>query len=642
MQDILDEPIVIPDLIIEIRSRHPGVSTSSTDLQGRCLEPVEQSRLLLVCGCPAPPGPEQLAVLADPLIEDVILVPAQGAAPATGWRDAIYVRENAVDAQEGTERHFLDVFCRPGVTDAEGDMAAQALEQTGMAGVSCRAGTRYHFSAAIPMRHRTAIQGRLGNPLIHRFLWSDDVAGRSDFMHGHAAPPAAPVRVVSLTGLGEPALLDISREEGLALDLAEMQAIQSHFAEIGRDPTDVELQSLALTWSEHCSHKTFKATIHLDHAGSQETIDGLLAECIAAPTRALDKPWVHSVFDDNAGIIAFDDDFDLAFKVETHNHPSALEPYGGAHTGVGGVIRDVLAVSAEPIANTDVLCFGPLDLDEAAIPAGALHPRATLRGVVDGIGDYGNNMGIPTVGGAVLFHRRYTANPLVYCGTLGILPAGSHSVGPRPGDAVVLLGGRTGRDGLHGATMSSETLDRESVSTSTVQIGAPITEKVVRDALPQLRDERLYHAITDCGAGGLCSAVGEMGAKLGVEVDLALVPLKYQGLSPWEIWLSEAQERMVLAVPAVNLFRLHQICRAHDVEATVLGRFRDDGMLRLVHGSDTVAELALGFMHGGRPHRTLCARWAPSPESSGVGAAASGFVNSPVGAAPSGHPLGPG
>jgi len=614
---VLDQPVTSQDLAIEIRAPWSPVPPFLHDLERLGLQLTEQSRMLVLETSGMLLTNEQLRVLFDPQTEQLV------------ERGGVVCRDSfAVDGATGLKPSTtvgvdtVDVFCRPGVTDAEGEMAALALTHAGAPGVQCRAGLRYRFTGPVESSLRPAVERLLGNPLIHRFRWHDqpEVSASNEF------PPAlGPVQSIELRNAGDDELLAVSRRFSLALDRDEMQAIQRHFAILDRRVTDVELQSIALAWSEHCSHKTFKAAIELDCNGQRSTIRGLLAECFVAPTAALNRRHVRSAFVDNAGVIAFDRDRDLAIKVETHNHPSALEPYGGAHTGVGGVIRDILAVSAEPIANTDVLCFGPLDLDAGTLPAGTFHPGRTYRDVVRGIADYGNNMGIPTIGGAVLFHPGYTANPLVFCGTLGIAPRGSHPREPRPGDVVVLLGGHTGRDGLHGATMSSESLDRErhpdGARSSTVQIGAPITEKLLRDVLPQLRDERLYHALTDCGAGGLCSAIGEMGERLGVEVELARVPLKYEGLTPWEIWLSEAQERMVLAVPAASLPRLHELCAAHDVEETELGRFRKDGVLRLTYEGRVVADLGMSFLHGGRPQKTLPARWtdrAPIPYRAGA------------------------
>jgi phosphoribosylformylglycinamidine synthase len=588
---LLDRQATGQDLQIEIRSCLPHLPAATPEIERLGLRLTERSRVFRIESNGAHLEPHHLAELFDPLTEEILRSDPDPVAA------------------------YLDVFCRPGVTDAEGEMASLALSHAGISGVTCHAGQRYRFDGAMSGEMRGAVEKLLGNDLVHRFLWYDEPEGRAGNVRGPAPGTArVPVQRIALSDAGDDELLAISRRLSLALDLDEMRAVAARFRSLRRNPTDVELQSIALAWSEHCSHKTFKATIHFKHEGRVEIIRGLLAEMLATPAAKLNRPWVRSAFVDNAGVIAFDQTRDVAFKVETHNHPSALEPYGGAHTGVGGVIRDVLAVSADPIANTDVLCFGPLALPEEEVPVGTFHPRRTYREVVRGIGDYGNNMGIPTVGGAILFDHGYTGNPLVFCGTLGLAPRGSHPRDPRPGDAIVLLGGRTGRDGLHGATMSSQTLDRATVASSTVQIGAPITEKLLRDVLPRLRDERLYHAVTDCGAGGLCSAVGEMGEALGVDLDLARVPLKYQGLLPWEIWLSEAQERMVLAVPESSLSRLHQICQAHDLAATVLGQFRDDGVLLLRYSDVVVAEIELGFMYGGRPQRVLKARWSdPSP-----------------------------
>jgi len=345
-----------------------------------------------------------------------------------------------------------------------------------------------------------------------------------------------------------------------------------------------------------------------------ETIPGLLLSCIRAATETLARPWVRSAFVDNAGTIDFDDEFEVSFKVETHNHPSALEPFGGANTGVGGVIRDVIGVSHRPIANTDVLCFSPGDLPPGELPDGTLHPRRIAQGVVAGIEDYGNKMGIPTVSGAILYDRDYAANPLIYCGCVGLAPKGSHKADPQPGDLCVVLGGRTGRDGLHGATFSSAELTHKTGATvgSVVQIGDPIIEKAVLEAVMITRDEGLYTAITDCGAGGLSSAVGEMGSQIGVDVDLEDVQLKYPGLRPWEIWLSEAQERMVLTTPPSNLPRLQAICDSLDVEWTVLGRFTDDKRLRVRYGAQLVADLDMHFLHHGWSTGTMRAVWTAS------------------------------
>ena len=423
------------------------------------------------------------------------------------------------------------------------------------------------------------------------------------------------VNEINILNADDAELMRISREGTLSLNLNEMKAIQTHFGALGRNPTDVEIETIAQTWSEHCVHKTFKSIIRYSEEGKEpEQIDGLFPTYIQRATEEIAKPWCVSVFSDNAGIIEFDDTFNLVFKVETHNHPSAIEPYGGAGTGIGGVIRDSLGtgLGAKPILNTDVFCFGMPDTPYAQLPKGTLHPKRVFKGVVAGVRDYGNRMGIPTANGAILFDPRYTANPLVFCGNVGIIPRNRCEKSVEPGDLVVAIGGQTGRDGIHGATFSSAELDDTSENLgSVVQIGNPIMEKKIVDALLQARDRNLYRSITDCGAGGFSSAVGEMGEPVGAEVHLERVSLKYEGLAPWEIWLSEAQERMVIAVPPENLPELMEICEAEVVEATVLGTFTDTHRLQVFYDGAMVADLEMEFLHHGLPKPVKQAVWQP-------------------------------
>ncbi|MGZ3617946.1 MAG: phosphoribosylformylglycinamidine synthase subunit PurL, partial [Ktedonobacteraceae bacterium] len=433
---------------------------------------------------------------------------------------------------------------------------------------------------------------------------------------------------ITLSEMTDQQLMELSKTGLLALNLDEMLTIQQHYKEQRREPTDVELETLAQTWSEHCSHKTFKATIHyqeLDDDGKvleQETIHGLLKQYLMRATQHINHPSIVSAFSDNAGIVRFTETQDIAFKVETHNHPSAIEPFGGANTGVGGVIRDILGVSAQPIACTDILCFGPPDTSTDELPAGMLSPHRIASGVVNGVRDYGNKMGIPTVNGAILYYKGYIYNPLVFCGCLGILPRGSHPRQVQSGDRIVVLGGRTGRDGIHGATFSSGEMSSEinAQAGSAVQIGAPITEKKVADVIIQARDRQLYTAITDCGAGGFSSAIGEMGAETGASVELEKAPLKYQGLTPWEIWLSEAQERMILAVPPEKLDALLELCTIEEVEASIIGIFTADQRLTMSYHGQVVANMDMHFLHEGRPSRTLEAVWVKNSTISDVSA----------------------
>ncbi len=424
------------------------------------------------------------------------------------------------------------------------------------------------------------------------------------------------VKQIPILSAEDSQLLEISRKGLLSLNLQEMKAIQSYFDRLGRNPTDVELETLAQTWSEHCKHKTFSGMIEYEEKGRGSRVyDNLLKSTIMKATQELDKPWCWSTFKDNAGIIAFDDEWGIAFKAETHNHPSALEPYGGAGTGLGGVIRDIMGVGlgAKPVLNTDVFAFAPKDLPARKIPRGVLSPRRIIQGVVAGVRDYGNRMGIPTANGAVYFDERFVANPLVFCGTVGLIPKDKVEKTVKPGDLVVSLGGRTGRDGIHGATFSSAALE-EGISSSVVQIGHAIMEKRAMDVLLQARDLNLYRSVTDCGAGGFSSAVGELGAETGVIVDLDKALLKYEGLFPWEIWVSESQERMVLAVPPEHWSQLKALADSENVEVTVIGEFAQDQKLTLRYGGEIIGQLDMEFVHDGMPRVHRKAIWVTAPE----------------------------
>ncbi|MGI9623678.1 MAG: phosphoribosylformylglycinamidine synthase subunit PurL [Acidimicrobiales bacterium] len=531
------------------------------------------------------------------------------------------VASHAVDDPPASLGRAIEVAFLPGTTDGEARELERAAAQLGLPPIQVSTARRFDLVGDLDDNDVATITRRLlANDTIERSVEGELAPSFADASDG-----AITVGEVPLAGLSEAELEQLSRERVLSLDVPEMATIQAHFGNLERAPTDAELETLAQTWSEHCVHKTFRATIELTHTSADgvtttSTHNGLL-KALRDATEEIDPWWLRSAFVDDAGIIAFDDANDLAFKVETHNHPSALEPFGGANTGVGGVVRDILGVSARPIACTDVLCFGPADLPDDQLPVGVLHPRRIRDGVVAGIGDYGNKLGLPTVNGAVVYDAGYTANPLVYCGALGLLPHGSHPTDANVGDRVVSIGGRVGRDGIHGATFSSAGMDSATVDTvgSAVQIGDPITEKGCIEVVERARDLRLYTAITDCGAGGLSSAVGEMGEDLGVEVDLAVVPLKYAGLQPWEIWLSEAQERIVMAVPPTKLAALQALCDEWDVELTDLGSFTGNGQLVVRYGDTPVVNMDMTFLHDGLPRRELVAAWTDSsPSAIGV------------------------
>ena len=580
------------------------------------------------------------------------------------------ILEQAQKQEINNTAHLVDIYFHPGVTDT---LAESVLTGASMLGITTlehvETGRRYIFDKRLSEEEvRFITKSLLYNPVIQNYVLRETVgtrfispsmdqvkadqgtgtrAGASPAPTIHevqtAFPPYSrgiPLRVPSEWGGGSaPAiiplsemtdqqLMELSKTGLLALNLNEMRTIQQHYKGQRREPTDVELETLAQTWSEHCSHKTFKATIYYQELGSdgkvleQETIRGLLKQYLMRATQYINHPSIVSAFSDNAGIVRFTETQDIAFKVETHNHPSAIEPFGGANTGVGGVIRDVLGVSAQPIACTDILCFGPPDTSTDELPSGMLSPHRIASGVVNGVRDYGNKMGIPTVNGAILYHQGYIYNPLVFCGCLGILPRGSHPRQVHSGDRIVVLGGRTGRDGIHGATFSSGEMSSEinAQAGSAVQIGAPITEKKVADVIIQARDRQLYTAITDCGAGGFSSAIGEMGAETGATVELEKAPLKYQGLTPWEIWLSEAQERMILAVPPEKLDALLELCTIEEVEASIIGTFTADQCLIVSYHGQVVANMDMHFLHEGRPARTLEAVWVKNSTISNVSA----------------------
>jgi phosphoribosylformylglycinamidine synthase II len=511
--------------------------------------------------------------------------------------------------------HRATVLLKPGVMDPAALSVMEAARDLGISVDQVRTFRRYFGPPLPPQVEAVLFRKVLANEAIEQV-----VAGPLTLEHlSIGSPYQLQLVTVPLRSLDDAALEKLSHDNQLSLSLAEMSAIQAHFRELGRDPTDVELETLAQTWSEHCSHKTLKGRIEFTAAdGSVRRYDNLLKETIFAATQEVRRrlgaaDWCVSVFADNAGVVRFNDAYHVCFKVETHNHPSAIEPYGGANTGLGGVIRDPLGtgLGAKPICNTDVFCFAPPDTPPEMLPPGILHPLKVLKGVVAGVRDYGNRMGIPTVNGAVCFDERYLGNPLVYCGTVGLIPVNRCHKEPRDGDLIVVVGGRTGRDGIHGATFSSVQLTSASeyVSSGAVQIGNAITEKKLMDVLLQARDEGLYHAITDCGAGGFSSAIGEMAEGLGASVQLDKAPLKYAGLSYTEIWISEAQERMILAVPPEQWPRLQKLCAGEDVEATVLGRFEATGRLRLAYQDQQVADLDLHFLHHGRPAVVRQASW---------------------------------
>jgi len=509
---------------------------------------------------------------------------------------------------------LIEVHLKSGVTDPVAESVMTAIADMGVKVANVRTARKYVLLGNLTQEQIDTIAKKvLANDCIEVCVIGNEAEPPSP----HLKPYELELVEWPIRELDDEGLKRLSKDKDLFLNLVEMQTIQQYYQDLGREPRDVELESLAQTWSEHCVHKTLKSALDMSINGEQMHYNNLMKDTIFRATYELNKPWCISVFDDNAGVVEFDDEMAVCFKVETHNHPSALDPYGGSATGIGGVIRDPMGtgLGAVPIANTDIFCFGPPDKKLEDLPKGVLHPRRIMKGVVAGVRDYGNRMGIPTVNGAIYFDERYLANPLVYCGNIGLMDRKKCFKHPQSGDLVVVVGGRTGRDGIHGATFSSGqmTHEHETIFSHAVQIGNPITEKKMLDVLIQANQAGIYNAITDCGAGGLSSAVGEMGKHLGAEVELSKVPLKYAGLNYTEIWISEAQERMVIAVKPDNLQALKQIIEGENVEMTVIGKFTDDKKLVLRYEGKKVGELDMEFLHEGVPKYSRKAIWK-SPE----------------------------
>ena len=571
------------------------------------------------------------AALSDPVVErlkeDVFVDPVlqKGYADRPVLFDADWV---------------IEVGFKPGVTDNVGRTAREVIEAVSDhpfgEDEAVYTSRMYFMQGPLTKEEIKRItEGILANTLINRYAFKSMDDYRKEGGMGTSVPRVTSghkpvVDSFDLTmDIGE--LLKINRERTWALSREELVTIREYFQreEVVREraaaglsvrATDVEMEALAQTWSEHCKHKIFNAVIEYREDGRTRTIDSLFKTYVAGSTNAIREAlgkndFCLSVFKDNSGIIKFNEKQSLAYKVETHNTPSALDPYGGALTGIVGVNRDPFGSGkgARLLFNTDIFCFAPPDY-KGEIPPRLLHPRRVLDGVREGVEHGGNKSGIPTVNGSLVFDESFLGKPLVYCGTCGIMPAvingeASYKKKAGSGDYIVMSGGRIGKDGIHGATFSSEELS-EASPTSAVQIGDPITQKRMTDFLLIARDEGLYNSITDDGAGGLSSSVGEMAEDTnGCIVDLEKAPLKYHGLDPWEILLSEAQERMTLAVSPEKIDRFLDLSRRMGVLSTVLGRFIESGKFHVRYEGKTVAYLDMDFLHNGLPRMNLRATW---------------------------------
>ena len=498
--------------------------------------------------------------------------------------------------------HVVEVAYKPGVMNPQVASIMKAAKDLGIHPEAVDASREYAFFGDVESAQIDGVVGRLlvnktVEHIVTEKLTSLTFEGK-----------VGAVNIVPIREASETELMELSNDK-LFLNEEEMGVIQKHFRKLERDPTDAELEIIAARWSEHCGHKTFNAKVVVDGVEKEPLFDR-----IKNAAKEHFKDLVVSAFGDNSGVMRFYDGQAICGKVETHNSPSAIEPYGGAMTGSGGVFRDIMGTGqgAKTIVSTDMFCFAEPDLDESKLPPGTLHPDYLQRRVVQGVRDYGNRMGIPTANGSVHYHEDFRAKPTVIVGAYGIMPEARAEKGkPQVGDLVIIIGGRTGRDGIHGATFSSgEMTDRTAnVNSSAVQIGNAIEEKRMFDALLEVRDLGFVRAMTDCGAAGFSSTIGEIGENIGVTVDISKAPLKYPGLAPWEIWLSESQERMVAAVSPDNIEEFLNVCHKYNVEATVLGEFDGSHTLTVNYGEKTVAELDYEFLDSGLPQRTVYAHW---------------------------------
>ena len=533
-------------------------------------------------------------------------------------------------------RSSLIIGKLPGVTDDEGVSAAKTMidyfEMQHGESSQVFSQEYYIIENSIPDKIlRRAAEDYLCNKLINHI--SVNIAGNEQiFIPEVLLTVDTTVEVIDIQK-DEKTLVKISNDRLLALNAEEMHAIKAHFADLktierrkknnlSKNPTDCELEIIGQTWSEHCKHKEFNAVIEYTHPdGKVEKIDSLFKTFIRGATDKVrtkleenGRSWLIKVFTDNAGVVRVNEDALFVWKVETHNSPSAIDPYGGAITGILGNNRDPLGTGiggAKLLFNTDVLCFGHPSFSGELLK-NQLHPKRIFEGVRKGIEDGGNKSGIPTVNGAIIFDERYSGKPLVYCGTGGILPPryNNRKTWLKPvsaGDKIISIGGRVGKDGIHGATFSSRELDEHSPQ-SAVQIGSPIVQKLASDFMVKACAQGLIKTSTDCGAGGLSSAIGELAAiSNGAIVNLETVKLKYSGLLPWEIFLSESQERMILVVTPEDENEVLQLAAKMDVEASLIGEFTGDGFLDVRYHGNRVAFLSLDFLHDGVPRKYLFA-----------------------------------
>ncbi len=522
---------------------------------------------------------------------------------------------------------LIDVSFKAGVTDNAGQAISEAfnlLPQLSHQDIKVHSGQMYFIESDLTSEQlKNMVYAGLANDLLQSvtvYSASEIAEGIrfKSFKNQISEDQPQPVKKIDINqDFSE--LMKLNQKNCWALSETEMKQIQNHYTQLNRNPTDVEIEVIAQSWSEHCKHKIFAASIdyiektvpaHMKALGSFK-LESLFKTYIRGGTLKIQKDrkinWLVSIFHDNAGIVRFDDKVDVCIKVETHNSPSALDPYGGALTGILGVNRDILGCGqgAKPIANTNVFCLAEdedFKKNNIQIHPKLKNPDRIAEGVHLGVQDGGNKSGVPTINGAFVYDRNYVGKPLVYCGTIGVLPQIENQLPTaekrqQVGDYIVMTGGRIGKDGIHGATFSSMELN-ETVPASVVQIGDPITQKRVSDFLIEARENNLFSSVTDNGAGGLSSSIGEMAQKTnGAVVYLDLAPVKYPGLSPYELMISESQERMTFAVTKEKIESFLSLSKRRGVESTIVGEFTDSGELKILYKDQTVAEINLHFLH---------------------------------------------
>ncbi|HQO09750.1 MAG TPA: AIR synthase-related protein [Clostridiales bacterium] len=502
----------------------------------------------------------------------------------------------------------IEISFQPGVMNPEAETISEELKDKKIAHEAVMISYTYYFKDDLSAAQLETIRDRsLMNAQIQMQLLK-----KPDDLTVSLKPRKT--EMIPIRTMTDRELMEAS-DYKLFLNLKEMKTIQNYYKKLGRDAYDVELETIAQTWSEHCGHKTFKAKVILDGA-EKRSIIGLVKDT----EKAIAHPDVVSKFEDNSGVFRFAEadgvEYGICIKAETHNSPSGLDPYGGAMTGTGGVLRDIAGTGkgAKNISSIDVFCLGDPDMKQEEVFPGCLHPRRILTGVIEGVRDYGNRMGIPTNNGSFHFHKDFGPKPTVLVGADGIIPIKYAKKGKcGKGDLFVSFGGKTGKDGIHGATFSSAEMTEKtsSLNSGAVQIGNPIEEKRMFDCLLELRDMDVFTALTDCGAGGYSSAVGEMGEKTGAVVHLDNIPLKYPGLSSFEKWISESQERMVAAVPKEKLDMIKKVCAKYNVGFFVLGEATNTKKLTIYDGGELVCDLDMEFLHDGQPLETITATTKP-------------------------------